>query len=41
MKEDEIIKKSILKMISNKINNNKKNIETKYNRLKKIKEGLN
>jgi len=38
MKEDEIIKKLILKMISNKINNNKKNIETKYNRLKKIKE---
>jgi hypothetical protein len=35
MKEDEIIKKLILKMISNKINNNKKNIETKYNRLKK------
>jgi len=37
MKYDEIVKKSILKIILNKINSNKKN-DIKFNKLKKLKK---
>jgi hypothetical protein len=35
MKDDEIVKKSILKIILNKINNNKKN-DIKFKKLKEV-----